>query len=124
FIQAIVQLDDRYLLLGTTAGLSKLDLYTQKISTVDFFNQKNILSIFIDSQKTIWIIADVQLFFRKSKDKEWKNYSTYQPKFAQKQITGIYEYISKKEKYLIIYEKIIQKNTILIKISYQSDKDK
>ena len=123
-VQDIIQLDDRYLLIGTTAGLSKLDLYTHKISTIVFFNQKNILSIFIDSQKTIWIIADEQLFFRKSDTKEWEKYSAYQPEFAKKQITGIYEYISKKDRYLIIYEKIIQKNTILIKLSYQSDKDK
>ncbi|WP_375559727.1 two-component regulator propeller domain-containing protein [Bernardetia sp. OM2101] len=123
-VQAIVQLDEHYLLLGTTAGLSKLDLYTQKISTIDFFNQKNILSILIDSEKTIWIIANEQLFFKKVNHHKWQNYSDEFPSFSQKKITGIYERILKNknqedEKYLLITEELIDKNITLTKILYK-----
>lgn len=99
-IQSIVQLDERFLLIGTTAGLSKLDLYTQKISTIDFFNQKAIFSIFIDSEKTIWIIANEQLFFNKRGN--WENYSISHKEFEQKQITGIYERLINNKQYFVI----------------------
>lgn len=120
-VQAIVQLDERFLLIGTTAGLSKLDLYTQKVSTIDFFNQKNILSIFIDSQKTIWIVANKQLFCKEDKLKEWKNYSSscrkQNPDFDTKNITSISERTFNQENYLIISEEINNPPIIITQLS-------
>ena len=123
-IQSIFQLNQRYLLIGTRAGLSEMDLYTQKFSTIEFFDKKNIISIFLDSKKTIWIVANDQLFFKENDTKKWKNYAEDFPSFSKKIVTGIYEKMFKEENYLIVSEAIDAAPITIAQLSYKTHTEK
>lgn len=117
-IQIIIQKNNHQLYVGTSAGLSELDIYTQKIKNIPFFDKKNITFVFIDNKGNTWVIANYALYVLENKTKNWKEYASDYPDLKNRQIKGIYQRKWNSKEYLVIAEEFVKNATHFHNLMY------
>ncbi len=74
-ITSLALQNDSIIWVGTAAGLHILNTYQKEIQLVSIFKESVIDDIFIDDKKTIWVVADRQIYNRKQNQTLWNSIS-------------------------------------------------
>lgn len=95
-ITSLALQNDSIIWVGTAAGLHSLNTFQKEIQLVPTFKESIIDDIFIDDKKTIWIVADRQIYNKKENQTNWNSISKNNQELKNKQWTKVTQIENKK----------------------------